>query len=271
LFGGDLRQAHVSGEDFMDIIFSLLFIAAIIGLSIGFLYILGSFKQITIFDYERGVVYRRGRFHRILSAGAYWLFTRIDTIQKIDIRTRFLTIPGQEILSSDNISVKVSIALSFRVDDPQKALSSTANYTEALYLIMQLGMRDLFSATPIESLLAERPAMSKKLFEETKDKVSEIGLTLLSADLKDFMFPGEMKNLFAQIVGARNEGLAALERARGESAALRNLANAAKMLENNPALMQLRILQTLEKKSGNTIILSTSPDVATILPASRKK
>jgi regulator of protease activity HflC (stomatin/prohibitin superfamily) len=255
----------------MEMIYGIIFIAGVIIVCVGFLYVLSSFKRITIFDYERGVVYRRGRFHRILSAGVHWLFTRIDTIQKIDVRTRFLTIPGQEILSSDNISVKVSIALSFRVDDPQKTLSSTANYMEALYLTMQLGMRDLFSTTPIESLLAERAAMSRKLFEETKDKVLEIGLTLLSADLKDFMFPGEMKNVFAQVVSARNEGLAALERARGESAALRNLANAAKMLENNPALMQLRILQTLEKKSGNTIVLSTSPDVATILPASRKK
>lgn len=255
----------------MEIIFGLIFVAGVISVCVGFIILLTSFRRITIFDYERGVVYRRGKFHRVLSAGVYWLFTRIDMFQKIDVRTRFLTIPGQEILSSDNISVKVSIALSFQVDDPQKALSSTANYTEALYLIMQLGMRDLFSATPIESLLAERADMSKKLFEETRDKVLGIGLTLLSADLKDFMFPGEMKNLFAQVVIARNEGLAALERARGENAALRNLANAAKMLENNPALMQLRILQTLEKKSGNTIILSTSPDVAAILPASRKK
>jgi regulator of protease activity HflC (stomatin/prohibitin superfamily) len=85
------------------------------------------------------------------------------------------------------------------------------------------------------------------------------------------MFPGELKNIFAQVVSARNEGLAALERARGETAALRNLANAAKLLEDNPAMLQLRMLQAIESKSGNTIILSTVPGDTGLLSLPRKK
>jgi len=78
---------------------------------------------------------------------------------------------------------------------------------------------------------------------------------LLAADIKDVMFPGELKALFAQVVNARKEGEAALERARGETAALRNLANAAGLMEQRPALMQLRVLQTLGQSTGNTVVL----------------
>ena len=220
-----------------------------------------SLMWVVVFENERGVVYKQGKFHRILQPGGHWVYTFLEKVQKIDIRSRFITIPGQDVLSSDNIGVRVSVAVNFRVEDPFKALNSAFNYTESLYLILQLELRDLFGSTPIDELLAKRKDIGNALLEKSKEKAAELGLVLLSADIKDIMLPGDLKNIFAQIVNARNEGLAALERARGESASLRNLANTAKLLENNPALLQLRILQALESKSGNTIVLSTSPEV----------
>jgi len=227
--------------------------------------------RVVIFEHERGVVYKQGKFHRVLQPGSYWLYARVEKLQKVDIRARFITIPGQDVLSSDNISVKVSVAVNFRVDDPFKALNSSFNYSESLYSILQLELRDLFGSTPIDELLVNRKHIGDALFEKSKDKAAELGLVLLSADIKDIMLPGDLKNIFAKIINARNEGLAALERARGESAALRNLANTAKLLENNPALLQLRILHALESKSGNTIILSTSPEMSGLLPVTTKK
>ena len=227
--------------------------------------------RVVIFEHERGVVYKQGKFHRVLQPGSYWLYARVEKLQKVDIRARFITIPGQDVLSSDNISVKVSVAVNFRVDDPFKALNSSFNYSESLYSILQLELRGLFGSTPIDELLVNRKHIGDALFEKSKDKAAELGLVLLSADIKDIMLPGDLKNIFAKIINARNEGLAALERARGESAALRNLANTAKLLENNPALLQLRILHALESKSGNTIILSTSPEMSGLLPVTTKK
>ncbi len=227
--------------------------------------------RVVIFEHERGVVYKQGKFHRVLQPGSYWLYARVEKLQKVDIRARFITIPGQDVLSSDNISVKVSVAINFRVDDPFKALNSSFNYSESLYSILQLELRGLFGSTPIDELLVNRKHIGDALFEKSKDKAAELGLVLLSADIKDIMLPGDLKNIFAKIINARNEGLAALERARGESAALRNLANTAKLLENNPALLQLRILHALESKSGNTIILSTSPEMSGLLPVTTKK
>src|SRR4030067_2173938 len=109
------------------------------------------------------------------------------------------------------------------------------------------------------------------LLGSSKDKASELGVELLAVNIKDIMFPGELKNIYAQVVNARNEGLAALERARGESAALRNLANAAKLMENNPALFQLRLLQAVGSNSGNTIILSPSFEENNLLGFPRRK
>lgn len=89
----------------------------------------------------------------------------------------------------------------------------------------------------------------------TEEKIKELGLKLISVSLKDIMFPGKLKEIFAQVINARKECLAALEKARGETAALRNLANAAKMIDSNPNLMQLRLVQALGQSSGNTLIL----------------
>jgi regulator of protease activity HflC (stomatin/prohibitin superfamily) len=230
-----------------------------------------SLKRVIVFEYERGVVYRQGKFYKILQPGGHFLRMFLDTLRKVDIRARFITIPGQDVLSSDNISVKVSLAANFKVDDPFKALNNAFSYSESLYSILQLELRDLFGSTPIDELLVNRKQIGTTLFEKSKEKAAELGLALLSADIKDIMLPGDLKNIFAQIINARNEGLAALERARGESAALRNLANTSKLLENNPALLQLRILHALESKSGNTIILSTSPEMSSLLPHTIKK
>src|SRR3990172_5095030 len=209
----------------------VLFLFAIAAL----VYIL-NFRRIIIFEYQRGLLYRYGKFLRILEPGLHWHHRLIHTIHRVDLRSRFVTIQGQEVLSSDNISIKVSLAANYKVEDPYKALNVSANYEEALYIILQLQLRDLVGATPMDELLAKRKQIGEMLLASSKDKASELGVELLAVNIKDIMFPGELKNIYAQVVNARNEGLAALERARGESAALRNLANAAKLMENNPAL-----------------------------------
>ena len=121
------------------------------------------------------------------------------------------------------------------------------------------------AASSTEELLEHRNEVGPKLTELVRPRAAEIGLDLHRLDLKDIMFPGDLKRTFAQVVAARREGLAALERARGETAALRNLANAARMMETNPALLQLRLLQQLGASGGNTIVLGL-PSSTTPLP-----
>jgi regulator of protease activity HflC (stomatin/prohibitin superfamily) len=229
-------------------------------------------RQVIVLEYERGLLYRSGKFKRVLPAGRYWYNRLLEAIYKVDTRSRAVSIIGQEILSSDNVGIKISLAATFKIEDPYRAINTTNNYQEALYLMLQLHLRDLVAALPIDELLAKRKEISDALFEAAKPPATELGLALLSVGIKDIMFPGELKNIFAQVVNARKEGLAALERARGESAALRNLANSAKLLENNPALLQLRLLQTLNTNSGNTIMLKLPEESEVdVLPKQKSK
>ncbi len=229
---------------------AVIVLAVIVALAYLMLY-----RKAIIFEYQRGLLYRNGKFASILQPGQHWYFVPGTNIQKVDIREQIVNLPGQEVLTSDNISLKVSLVASFKVADPYLAINQVANYQQALYLILQVNLRDVVGSLAVDDLLAKREEIGKIVFEKSAQKAAELGLELSLVNIRDIMFPGELKNIFAQIVNARKEGLAALERARGESAALRNLANAARLLDGNPNLQQLRLLQTLENKSGNTIVL----------------
>jgi regulator of protease activity HflC (stomatin/prohibitin superfamily) len=208
-----------------------------------------------IFEYQQGLLYRRGKFVTILKPGAHLYFRPIHTVTKVDIRAINVTIPGQEVLSSDNVGLKISLAASYKVSDPYLAVNKVLNCHETLYMLLQLNLREIIGSLAIDDILSKRDEIGKQLYEKSTSPAGEIGLELLFVNIKDIMFPGELKNIFAQVVNARKEGLAALERARGESAALRSLANAASVFDNNPNLLQLRLLQVLEKSSGNTIVV----------------
>jgi regulator of protease activity HflC (stomatin/prohibitin superfamily) len=212
-------------------------------------------RRSTVLEYQKGLLYSHGKFIRILEPGEHFYLSIFQTITKIDIRTANVTLAGQEMLTSDNVGIKISLAASFRVSDAYIAINKVINYQESLYLLLQLSLRDIIGSLEVEELLSKRADISKQLHDNSLSQVSALGVELISVSIKDIMFPGELKNIFAQVVNAKKEGLAALERARGESASLRNLANAAREFDNNPNLMQLRLLQVLEKSSGNTFLL----------------
>ena len=231
---------------------SEIILLLIIGLALIFIRI--NFKSVIIYEHERGLLYK-GKFTRELKPGHHWYFYPTQKIQKVDIRTHPVTIPGQEVLSSDNVGIKISLAANFNVENPYRALTETTDYFQAVYLELQINLRDIVGSISIDDFLSKRQEVGEQLLERTKEKVSNFGVALESVAIKDIMFPGDLKKIFAQVVNARNEGLAALERARGESAALRKLANTANLLEKNPGLLQLRILQTIDNNPGNTIML----------------
>jgi len=172
----------------------------------------------------------------------------------MDMRSRIIPIPGQEVLSSDNIGIRISLIGTYKIDDPVKATVEVIDYQQAIYLELQVNLRDIVGAIPIDEFLSKRQDIGNQILERSKDNLSKFGILLEAVSIKDIMFPGDLKQIFAQVVNARNEGLAALERARGESAALRNLANSASVLEKNPGLLQLRTLQAIERSPGNIIL-----------------
>jgi regulator of protease activity HflC (stomatin/prohibitin superfamily) len=243
----------------------LLVLAALGALAAAWSIFRALFERVTVFEYERALKYDRGRFVGVVGPGQSWIYRRRTTLQKIDIRPSFVSVPGQEVLSSDGVTLRVSLAAEYELADPAVAVNEVEDYQAALYLTLQLGLREIVGGTEIDELLERRGQLGAQLTELTKERVASLGLNVRSVDLKDIMFPGDLKKMFAQVVGARKEGLAALEKARGETAALRNLANAARMIEGNPSLIQLRLIQQIGASAGNTIVLGL-PSTTTPLP-----
>lgn len=245
------------------ILFVLLLLPIAVLAMMGWTFVM---RRLVVFEHERAVIYHHGKVQRVVGSGQYWYSRFSDGFSKLDLRLRALTIPGQEVLSADNVGLKISLAVMFKIADPLKAITASLNFQETLYLLLQLQLRDLVAAQPVDDLLAKRAEIATLLLTSAQPKAAELGLELVTVGLKDIMFPGELKNIFAQVVNARHEGLAALERARGESAALRNLANTAKLLERNPALLQLRLLQAVQSGTGNTIVLKMPGDAESDSP-----
>lgn len=238
--------------------------AVVVPLAVAVLYALVTIRPFVVFEHQRGLRYRKGRLQGVVDAGRHWIYTPQVTIQTLDVRPRFVSILGQEVLSSDGVTIRVSLAAEFRVEDPVRAVS-VESYEESLYLSLQLELRALIGGTEIEGVLQRRSEFGRALLERVGPTAGEIGLELMRVDVKDVMFPGDLKKMFAQVVGARKEGQAALEKARGESAALRNLSNAARLVERSPGLFQLRLLQQLAGSSGNMVVVGFPPG-ATPLP-----
>lgn len=209
----------------------------------------------TVHDYQRGLRYRQGRLVGLLDPGMHVAIRPFTEIQVLDGRPTSITVPGQEILTADGVALRVSLTARYVVADPVAAVTNDQSYVGALYTALHAGLRAALAGRTADEILAARAELGPAVGEAVASEIARIGVELLSVDVRDVMVPSELKRAFAGIVAARREGEAALERARGETAALRSLANAGRMLEDNPGLVQLRVLQQLGATSGNTIML----------------
>lgn len=228
-------------------------------------------KNVVVYEYQKGLKYTNGRFVEALEKGSYWIFPAFSSILMIDIRPIFVTIPGQEVLSLDGVTLKVSLAVEYQVVDPDIAVNKNAAFQNSLYLQLQIALREIVGSEKIDALLENRTPIGPRLMELAGAKAGTLGIKILAASIKDLMVPGEMKRAFALVVKAQKEGQAALERARSETASLRSLANAAKMIEDNPNLLQLRALQMVADSTGNSVVFGVTPSTVVVKPSSPAK
>ena len=204
-----------------------------------------------------GLLYHKGKFVRVLAPGRHVHWGRKFTIRWVDVRRASLLVPGQDVLTADNVGLKLSLLMSYQVTDPAKATHETQNWQADLHNAAQLALRAVVGAVAVEALLNQRLEIGAQLLTRVQLEAAKIGINVLSVEVKDVMFPADLKRAFSDVLKAKQEGQAALERARGESAALRNLANAARVLEGNPALMNLRLMQSLStaQNAGSTLVI----------------
>jgi regulator of protease activity HflC (stomatin/prohibitin superfamily) len=204
-----------------------------------------------------GLLYHHGKFVEQLAPGRHVRWGRNFSVDAQDTRKAFLAVAGQEVLTADNIAVKLSLVVAYHIADAVQATHETQSWNADLYNIAQLALRSVVSGVTTEALLTQRLDIAPQLLARVQPHTAKIGITVHTVEVKDVMLPAELKRAYGDVLKAKQEGQAALERARGESAALRNLANAARVLEGNPALMNLRVLQSLAtaQNSGNTLVL----------------
>lgn len=215
---------------------------------------------VTVFEYQTGLFYRKGRLERMLGPGRYFNLSPATQIVVEDMREQLLSVSGQEVLTADNLAVKVSLSARVRVTDARLKAHAAEKPLDVLYSDMQVALRQAVAARALEALLADRGIIGNEVAAAAKASAAARGLEILAIDVRDVMLAGEVKRAHADIFRARKDGEAALERARGETAALRNLANGARMLNDNPALYNLRLLQALSMPGakGATVVLNAS-------------
>jgi regulator of protease activity HflC (stomatin/prohibitin superfamily) len=204
-----------------------------------------------------GLLYRQGKFVEVVGAGRHIRWGRHYTRATVDLRKTSLLVAGQEVLTADNVGLKLSVLLTYQITDPAKAEHETQDWHSDIYNAAQLALRAVVGGVAVEALLNQRLEIGAQLLASVQREATRIGINVLTVEVKDVMFPAELKRAFGEVLKAKQEGQAALERARGESAALRNLANAARLLDGNPALMNLRMLQSLAsaQNAGNTLVV----------------
>jgi regulator of protease activity HflC (stomatin/prohibitin superfamily) len=207
--------------------------------------------RVTISEWQRGLLYVNGRFRAELGPGRYWTGVLGRQIHSVITARLLALVPAQEVLTADGFPVKLGAVADYRVTDPRLAHESTAGqWMESLRVAIQLALRGVAQSRSLEALLAARGELEAELLPVVQNATAPIGITVDRVSLRDLILPAETRRLVTEIERARREAQAALERARGEQAALRSLANAARMLRNNPELQTLRVLQALNPTSG---------------------
>jgi len=216
-------------------------------------------QRVVVYDFQTALLYRNGRFQRPLGAGAYLLFKPMHRIEIADTRKALLTAPGQEILTRDLISLRLTLSCSYRLADPVMALREWSGYLPEFYAACQLAMREHVAGLTLDELLQNRAETDARLNEAIAAKARDYGLEVESVAVRDIMLPGNLKRAYAGVLEAKKEAERRLEEARGEQAVLRSLANAARMYGETPALVQARVIQALGQ-GGNTVVFGADAE-----------
>ncbi|HEY3760443.1 MAG TPA: slipin family protein [Verrucomicrobiae bacterium] len=236
-----------------EIIIPLIILAGIVAVPI----VLNFRYVFDVPEGHAGLVYHHRIYIRRNNAGRHVIWGRGWTMVLIDLRKTILAVAGQDVLTADNVSLKLSLLATYQIADPAKAVHETQNWTGDLYQTAQLATRAVVNSVAIETLLGQKLEIGAQLLARVQPETAKIGINVLAIEVRDVMLPPDLKRAFADVLKAKQEGQAALERARGETAALRHLANAARVMDGNPALMNLRLMQTLTnaQNAGHTLVL----------------
>ncbi len=199
-------------------------------------------------DTSVGLLIVDGELREVLKPGfsAYWKYRATLRVELVDLRLQTMEVAGQEILTRDKVSLRVNLTALWQVTDAVKARATVSNFVEYVYKELQFALREAVGTRTLDELLADKGAIDREVAASTA-KLESSGLAVRSVGVKDVILPGEMKTILNQVVEAEKVAQANLIRRREETAATRSLLNTARLMEENPTLMRLKELETLEK------------------------
>ncbi|MEZ8217918.1 Regulator of protease activity HflC, stomatin/prohibitin superfamily [Candidatus Fervidibacteria bacterium JGI MDM2 SSWTFF-3-K9] len=218
-------------------------------------------------EWERGVVFRLGRFVRVAGPGIQFIIPFIERMIKVDIRVFTVDVPKQEIITKDNVTVRVNAVVYFRVVDPMAALVRVENYLYATQQVSQTTLRDVVGQSELDELLAHREELNQKLQRIIDTTTDPWGIKVDMVAIKDVELPDAMKRAMARQAEAERERRAKIIHAQGEYQAAETLAQAAEIMGRHPGSLQLRFLQTLTEVATERSTIVVMPVPIDILSA----
>ena len=210
-------------------------------------------------EYERGVVFRLGRMIGVRGPGIIWLWPFIERMVKVSLRTVVMDVPPQDIITQDNVSLKVNAVVYFRVMQPEKAIVEVENYLFATSQLSQTTLRSVLGQSELDDLLSQRDKINQKLQQIIDSHTEPWGVKVSNVEVKQIDLPQEMQRAMAKQAEAERERRSKVIAAEGEFQASQRLSDAAKILSEQPSALTLRYLQTLRE-------IATENNSTTIFP-----
>jgi regulator of protease activity HflC (stomatin/prohibitin superfamily) len=210
-------------------------------------------------QYERGVIFRLGRLQGAKGPGLFWIWPVISRMRRIDLRIVTLEVAPQEVITRDNVTLKVTAVVYFYVVDPAQAVVQVLDYGRATSQMAQTTLRNVLGQSELDDLLAQRDLINSKLQAIIDEQTERWGVKVTVVEVKDVELPTSMQRAMAKQAEAEREKRAKVIHAEGEAQAARNLAEAGRVIASQPATLQLRYLQTLTEiaaEKNSTIVLT---------------
>ena len=225
-------------------------------------------------EYERGVVFTLGRFTGVKGPGLILLIPFVQVMQRVDLRTRVQDVPSQDVISRDNVSVKVNAVIYFRIIDPERAIIQVERFMEATSQLAQTTLRSVLGKHDLDEMLSERDKLNRDI-QEILDRATDAwGIKVSNVEIKHVDLNETMIRAIARQAEAERERRAKVINAEGEQQAAQKLAEAADILSSRPEAMQLRYLSSLNSianERSSTIVFPFPVDFGKLLGAMRDK
>lgn len=226
-------------------------------------------RSCTVEPNEKALLYIDGKLEKVLDSGVYYFWKNNTSIvaQRADIRQQQMEISGQEILTKDKATLRLSFFARYTITDILKALKDNKEYDKQLYIMMQMAMREYIGSYTLDELLEKKNDIAPKVIEAVADKAAGLGITIAECGIRDIILPGDMKDIMNQVMIAEKKAQANIIMRREETASMRSLLNTAKLMEENQMLFKLKEMEYVEKIADkiSNISVSGSGDIVSQL------